>query len=77
MASEQTGYSRKRRLLRQHREQMRVMDDLIWDHDLQADLDLRMVEACSTQSMSSKSKSRRAVPLKGATGGRDADASSV
>ena len=43
MASEQTRYSRKRRLLRQHREQMRVMDDLIIDHNLKADLDLRMV----------------------------------
>ena len=43
MASESTGYSRKRRLLRRHREQMRVMEDLICDHGLRADLDLRMV----------------------------------
>ena len=50
MASESTGYSRKRRLLRRHREQMRVMEDIIWDHDLQADLDLRMVyETGNTQ----------------------------
>ena len=50
MASESTGYSRKRRLLRQHRDQMRTMEDLIWDNDLQADLDLRMVyETGNTQ----------------------------
>lgn len=51
MTSETTRYSRKRRLLRQHREQMRVMEDLIWDHDLQADLDLRMYhETGNTQA---------------------------
>ena len=50
LASQSTGYNRKRRLLRQHRIQMRVMEDLIWDHDLQADLDLRMVsETGNTQ----------------------------
>ena len=29
-----TGYSQKRRLLREHRKTMRVMQDVIWDNNL-------------------------------------------
>jgi hypothetical protein len=39
-----TGYARKRRLLRQHRQQMRVMDDIIADAGLTHELEQRLVE---------------------------------
>ena len=39
-----TQYAKKRRLLRAHRIQMRIMDDLIDDNDLHDELEERMVE---------------------------------
>ena len=39
-----TKYSKKRRLLREHRRNMRVMDDVIRDHGLAEELEDRMVE---------------------------------
>jgi hypothetical protein len=39
-----TGYARKRRLLRQHRVQMRAMDDLIDEHGLAGELEERLIE---------------------------------
>ena len=39
-----TGYAKKRRLLREHRRKMRVMDELIEDHGLEEELQERLVD---------------------------------
>ena len=39
-----TAYAKKRRLLRRHRENMRVMEDLIQDHELDRELEERMID---------------------------------
>ena len=38
-----TGYAKKRRLLRDHRTQMRIMQDIIDDHDLASELEEDMI----------------------------------
>ena len=39
-----TAYAKKRRLLRQHRENMRVMDNLIQEHGLDQELEDRLID---------------------------------
>ena len=39
-----TGYAKKRRLLREHRRKMRVMDELIEDHGLEEELQELLVD---------------------------------
>ena len=39
-----TRYAKKRRILRAHRAEMRIMDDFIWDHGLGHELNLHMLD---------------------------------
>ena len=39
-----TGYAKRRRWLRDHRVNMRIMDDLIWDNGLEDELEDRLVQ---------------------------------
>ena len=45
-----TGYSKRRRLLRDHRRKMRVMDDVINDHGLAEVLEDRMIQETGTSN---------------------------
>ncbi len=40
-----TRYAKKRRLLRRHRDQMRIMDDFIRDQDLEDEMEERLIES--------------------------------
>ena len=45
-----TGYAKKRRLLRQHRVEMRIMSELIEEHGLDEELEERVVEETGNNS---------------------------